>query len=182
MTLPVEVPAIDASGVARRFGRRWAVAGVSLRVAPGTRLMVTGRNGSGKSTLLRVLATASRLDQGEAPLWWERLEAGGSTNGGGGIPLAYQVRWKAPDGATSRKLEWPVVDGGARAGSPDLRFAAAVAAFGMLLRRSPHAGSADLSLVRRLAGGALDPDPNQLRRSFLQLLDAVDRLGGVAAR
>jgi heme exporter protein A len=66
MTLPVEVPAIDASGVARRFGRRWAVAGVSLRVAPGTRLMVTGRNGSGKSTLLRVLATASRLDQGTA--------------------------------------------------------------------------------------------------------------------
>jgi heme exporter protein A len=61
-----EVPAIDASGVARRFGRRWAVAGVSLRVRPGTRLMVTGRNGSGKSTLLRVLATASRLDQGEA--------------------------------------------------------------------------------------------------------------------
>ncbi len=66
MTLPVEGPAIDASGVARRFGRRWAVAGVSLRVAPGTRLMVTGRNGSGKSTLLRVLATASRLDHGEA--------------------------------------------------------------------------------------------------------------------
>lgn len=66
MTPQVEVPAIDASGVARRFGRRWAVAGVSLRVAAGTRLMVTGRNGSGKSTLLRVLATASRLDQGTA--------------------------------------------------------------------------------------------------------------------
>ena len=66
MTLQVDMPAIDASGVARRFGRRWAVAGVSLRVAPGTRLMVTGRNGSGKSTLLRVLATASRLDQGTA--------------------------------------------------------------------------------------------------------------------
>jgi heme exporter protein A len=66
MSLQVEVPAIDASGVARRFGRRWAVAGVSLRIAAGTRLMVTGRNGSGKSTLLRVLATASRLDQGEA--------------------------------------------------------------------------------------------------------------------
>jgi len=66
MTLQVEVPAIDASGVARRFGRRWSVAGVSLRVASGTRLMVTGRNGSGKSTLLRVLATASRLDQGSA--------------------------------------------------------------------------------------------------------------------
>ena len=66
MTLQADTPAIDASGVARRFGRRWAVAGVSLRVAPGTRLMVTGRNGSGKSTLLRMLSTASRLDQGTA--------------------------------------------------------------------------------------------------------------------
>lgn len=66
MTQQDETPAVDAAGVARRFGRRWAVAGVSLRVRAGTRLMVTGRNGSGKSTLLRVLATASRLDQGEA--------------------------------------------------------------------------------------------------------------------
>jgi heme exporter protein A len=66
MTAPGEVPAIEASGVARRYGRRWALAGVSLRVPAGTRLMVTGRNGSGKSTLLRVLATAVRFDQGTA--------------------------------------------------------------------------------------------------------------------
>lgn len=66
MAKPDPAPAIDATDVARRFGRRWAVAGVSLRVPRGTRLMLTGRNGSGKSTLLRVLATASRIDHGEA--------------------------------------------------------------------------------------------------------------------
>lgn len=48
----------------RRYGRRWALADVSLAVRPGVRLMVTGRNGSGKSTLLRVLATAARADRG----------------------------------------------------------------------------------------------------------------------
>ncbi|HUG54981.1 MAG TPA: heme ABC exporter ATP-binding protein CcmA [Vicinamibacteria bacterium] len=58
--------AIDASGVCRRYGRRWALAEVSLRVPRGTVVMVTGRNGSGKSTLLRVLATAIRADIGSA--------------------------------------------------------------------------------------------------------------------
>jgi heme exporter protein A len=60
------LPAIETSHLGRRFGRRWALAEVSLQVAAGARVMVTGRNGSGKSTLLRVLATASRVDRGTA--------------------------------------------------------------------------------------------------------------------
>ena len=58
--------AIEASGLGRRYGRRWALADVSLSVRRGVRLLVTGRNGSGKSTLLRVLATAARADRGTA--------------------------------------------------------------------------------------------------------------------
>lgn len=50
--------------VARRFGRRWAVAGVSLEVAPGESWLVVGANGSGKTTLLRCLATALKPDRG----------------------------------------------------------------------------------------------------------------------
>jgi len=59
-------PAVEAKGLGRRFGRRWALAEVSFLVPAGARVMVTGRNGSGKSTLLRVLATASRVDRGTA--------------------------------------------------------------------------------------------------------------------
>lgn len=59
-------PAIDASQLAKRYGRRWAVAGVSLQVAAGSVVMVAGRNGSGKSTLFRLLATAIRADGGSA--------------------------------------------------------------------------------------------------------------------
>lgn len=51
--------------VSRRFGRRWAVARVSLHLEPGQRLMVTGANGSGKTTLLRCLATAIKPQQGD---------------------------------------------------------------------------------------------------------------------
>ncbi len=57
-------PAIDAQKVARRFGRRWALASVSLQVAEGSVTIVAGHNGSGKSTLLRLLASAIRPDSG----------------------------------------------------------------------------------------------------------------------
>ena len=59
-------PAVETSGLGRRYGRRWALVDVTLRVPQGLRVMLTGRNGSGKSTLLRVLATALRPDRGSA--------------------------------------------------------------------------------------------------------------------
>ncbi len=54
--------------LARRFGPRWAVAGVSFEVPAGASLMITGANGSGKSTLLRCLATALASHQGSIRL------------------------------------------------------------------------------------------------------------------
>ncbi|HEU4887406.1 MAG TPA: heme ABC exporter ATP-binding protein CcmA [Thermoanaerobaculia bacterium] len=55
---------IDTDGLARRYGRRWALSGVTMHVPAATVMMVAGRNGAGKSTLLRVLATAIRPDRG----------------------------------------------------------------------------------------------------------------------
>jgi heme exporter protein A len=57
---------IDAKNLARRYGRRWALADVSFTLATGKVLMVAGPNGSGKTTLLRTLATAIRPDLGSA--------------------------------------------------------------------------------------------------------------------
>jgi heme exporter protein A len=57
---------IEAKNLGRRYGRRWALAGVSLTVAKGSVLMVAGRNGSGKSTLFRVISTVIRPDLGDA--------------------------------------------------------------------------------------------------------------------
>ena len=51
-------------GLARRFGRRWVLRGIDLRVEPGEIVALTGRNGSGKTTLLRVCATALRPTRG----------------------------------------------------------------------------------------------------------------------
>jgi heme exporter protein A len=56
--------AVELEGLCRRFGRRWVLRGLSLRVEPGEVLALLGRNGSGKTTLLRVLATALKPTRG----------------------------------------------------------------------------------------------------------------------
>ena len=53
----LETIALDACGLARRYGKRWAVAGVNVRLEKGRSLLVAGHNGAGKTTLLRLLAT-----------------------------------------------------------------------------------------------------------------------------
>ncbi len=58
--------AVEAQKLARRYGTRWALAGVTFSVPTGAVMMIAGRNGSGKSTLLRVLSTAIRPDGGRA--------------------------------------------------------------------------------------------------------------------
>jgi len=52
-------------GIVRTFGRRRAVAGVSLEVAAGEAVLLVGRNGAGKTTLLRIAAGFLDPDQGE---------------------------------------------------------------------------------------------------------------------
>jgi len=85
--------------------------------------------------------------------------------------MLLKLRYKAPDGIFSKLLEFPVVDGRrtlAEAGA-DFRFAASVAAFGMLLRQSPYSGAASWEMVRELAEPAVGADEGGLRREFVEL-------------
>jgi ABC-2 type transport system ATP-binding protein len=57
-------PVLEASGVVKRYGRRVALAGVSLTAAAGELVAVIGPNGAGKTTLLSILAGIQRADEG----------------------------------------------------------------------------------------------------------------------
>ncbi len=59
--------------------------------------------------------------------------------------------------------------------SADLRFAAAVAAFGMLVRQSPYAGSATLEWVEQTAAQAARDAPAGPRTEFVELVRQLRR-------
>ena len=56
--------ALELDGLARHYGEREALSGVSLSLQEGQTLVVFGPNGAGKTTLLRVLATLLRPHAG----------------------------------------------------------------------------------------------------------------------
>ncbi len=91
--------------------------------------------------------------------------------------MTIKVRSKPADGNKSR-LQEVVMRGkpSAFAGaSEDFRFAAAVAQYGMLLRKSPHAGTASFAEVLRTAKAARGADEGGLRGAFVELVRATVR-------
>jgi Ca-activated chloride channel homolog len=94
--------------------------------------------------------------------------------------LTVALRYKRPDGERSTPLDVTVPDRDAdlASTSDDFRFSAAVAEFGLLLRRSAHTGTASWDEVARLAAGARGADPGCLRGEFLELVQTAAKLAG----
>lgn len=92
--------------------------------------------------------------------------------------LTLKLRYKDPAGLVSRLREFPLVDGGARfeQASMDFRFAASVAAFGMILRDSPHKGTATLADVTAWASSGTGRDAGGYRTEFLGLVKLAEPL------
>ncbi len=92
--------------------------------------------------------------------------------------MTVKLRYKEPDADESRLIERPVRDGGRSLdeASDDLRFAAAVAQWGMLLRESRHAGRASYEDVLELARGALGRDEQGDRAGFVRLVQSTRHL------
>jgi heme exporter protein A len=59
-------PAVELRDLARAYGERVALDGVTLTLPRGATLAVFGANGAGKTTLLRILATLLRPHSGSA--------------------------------------------------------------------------------------------------------------------
>lgn len=90
-----------------------------------------------------------------------------------------KLRFKEPTGDKSELIEFPLKQEPKRFGaaSENLRFASAVAAFGMVLRDSPHRGGASMSAVEEIASASMGKDPNGYRAEFLELVKKAQALG-----
>ena len=114
------------------------------------------------------------------PLRYGNSEAQQSS--GSGDELAFlKLRYKLPGETASKLMETPVtqslaVDDIAKA-SDDMRFAAAVAAFGQSLKDSAY-GTMPFAEIAALARGARGPDPEGYRSEFVQLAETAGALKG----
>ena len=88
-----------------------------------------------------------------------------------------RLRYKPNGEVSSRLLTQPVTDSAFdQTGSDDLRFAAAVAAFGQRLRGGEHLGDYGYDAIRKLARDARGDDPNGYRSDFLRIVALADSL------
>jgi Ca-activated chloride channel homolog len=95
---------------------------------------------------------------------------------GFGRELAFlKIRFKQPENGQAAQLEFPIERERLRTelknASADFRFAAAVSAFGQVLRQSRYlTPSYRLGEIAKLAEDALGADPSGYRREFVELV------------
>jgi Ca-activated chloride channel family protein len=87
--------------------------------------------------------------------------------------LTIKLRYKAPNGDNSKKIELPVIDDKLNRVTADFRFASAVAMFGQLLGDSQFKGDASFEKVIALAKTGLENDEQGYRREFVRLVETV---------
>lgn len=96
--------------------------------------------------------------------------------------LTIKIRYKKPDGMTSMLLEKPVKDyvNDMEDASDNLRFAAAVSEFGMILRNSEFKGGSTLEQAEKLARSARGDDEEGYRAELIRLIDTVKGMSVLA--
>ncbi len=98
--------------------------------------------------------------------------------------LTVRIRYKEPDGDTSKLISTVLSDGpiALDRSSENFRFAAAVAMYAMILRDSQYKGDASLKQVSALAKSALGDDLYTYRAEFLRIVERTKILAGLAIR
>jgi Ca-activated chloride channel family protein len=92
--------------------------------------------------------------------------------------MTVKLRYKAPQGETSQLISQIVKSRSTELAktSNAFRYSASVAAFGMLLRDSAHAGNASFGMVKQLAEGAERHDPHGYWREYVGMVRKAESL------
>ncbi|NEU84325.1 VWA domain-containing protein [Nostoc sp. UIC 10630] len=105
------------------------------------------------------------------PLRYQR-SAETAADAGGNELMQVKLRYKLPQDNTSQLITQTIQDDDLRADpSTNLRFAAAVATFGMVLRDSEYKGNANYDLVMELATQGKGEDQEGYRGEFIRLVE-----------
>ncbi len=96
--------------------------------------------------------------------------------------LTIKLRYKKPDGMTSMLMERPVKGyiNDFEDASSNLRFAAAVSEFGMILRNSEFKGSSTLEAAAKLARSARGEDEEGYRSELIRLIETAKGMRALA--
>jgi Ca-activated chloride channel family protein len=122
--------------------------------------------------------------RGVDPLRYQRPATRPASAAGSDELMYVKLRYKLPTASASRWLDHVVRTPRAdsREMSDDFRFAASVAAFGMILRDSEYRGTATLDDVIDSARRAVGSDPGGHRADFVHLAETVRSRGLLVAR
>lgn len=144
-------PAVQATGIVKRFGPTVALDGVELTVRPGESHALVGRNGAGKSTLVSVLTGLHRADEGTVTFGGEPSPAFGDTmSWQSRIACVYQKSMVVPDLTVAENLFLNRFDDNARWiswGRLRRRAEALLAEYGVQV--DPNARARDLAVEQR---------------------------------
>jgi len=139
-----------------------------------------GELGAGHTVtaLYEVVPVGVELDTGTVdPLKYQEVRRRASAANSGEL-LTVKLRYKEPDALFSTRLELPLHDdpNATKNVNDNMKFSAAVAAFGMLLRDSEYKGEASFDMVLELARESRGGDPHGDRAEFLKLVTTAKNL------
>jgi len=136
-----------------------------------------GEIGSGHrmTALYEIVPADSDFEFGEAGSRYQNSQAAEATENADWLTVS--IRAKEPEGTESRLYEYPVKDNAVSEGiSENLRFAAAVAETGMLLRDSEWKGTATWAQALELVRGCESVTGDVYKEEFVYLLTLLQRM------
>jgi Ca-activated chloride channel homolog len=138
-----------------------------------------GEIGAGHTVtaIYEIVPAGGKVENDGIELKYSKVQASGTRFNSGEL-LSVKLRYKEPKENESKLLTMGLMDSGQNisGASENLKLAASVAEFGLLLRDSRYKGSASMDSVMSLANAANSSDLNGYRGEFINLVSQAKRL------